>query len=326
MQVEPKLLSLAVPVYNGEKYLPDCLESLKIAIEALPAEDRARIEIVLCDNRSTDKSLELLQAHRIPCDVNIVQPPEHFSNRTRNWNYALHQGTGVWIVMLHADDRMAPGGFGAMLCAIRQKAASKAVVIGGRHRVFEDGGLPGELLPRWRFPALIPGGLIRRYISPFLCVTMPFSLIKNDIFQKVGDFEEEYELVQDWDYWYRILGVGDYYYHPEQFCNWYSHPYNEKTMDRFALEHLLYLFRLSKMNLRGGSEISNFHISRVRLWYPEKNPVEFVRNREEEVFVQSIPVVDSDSAKKNIKKSMFKINISYVLLRVFGYLRLCFLR
>jgi len=53
MNPKPVKISVVVPVYNGEKYLPDCLDSL--ARQTLLPD-----KIIVVDNASKDKSLEIL--------------------------------------------------------------------------------------------------------------------------------------------------------------------------------------------------------------------------------------------------------------------------
>ena len=50
-------VSIGIPVYNGDKYLPHALDSLL-------AQSFKDFEIVISDNASTDGTAELCQAYR----------------------------------------------------------------------------------------------------------------------------------------------------------------------------------------------------------------------------------------------------------------------
>ena len=50
-------VSIGIPVYNGDKYLPDALDSLL-------AQSFKDFEIVISDNASTDRTAEICQAYR----------------------------------------------------------------------------------------------------------------------------------------------------------------------------------------------------------------------------------------------------------------------
>ena len=52
MEKNKQLVSVGLPVYNGEKYLAG-------AIESLLSQDYTNIEIILCDNASTDNTSQI---------------------------------------------------------------------------------------------------------------------------------------------------------------------------------------------------------------------------------------------------------------------------
>ncbi|MCH7541578.1 glycosyltransferase [Patescibacteria group bacterium] len=68
--ISKPLISVVIPAYNEEKYLPDCLESLDN--QTLP---REKYEVIVVDNNSTDKTAEVAQRYGsrlIGCQVQGV--------------------------------------------------------------------------------------------------------------------------------------------------------------------------------------------------------------------------------------------------------------
>ena len=65
MSVRP-LLSIVVPVFNGGKLINACLNSIRIATDRLSEDDRARLEIIVCDNHSTDSTLATAKLASFP--------------------------------------------------------------------------------------------------------------------------------------------------------------------------------------------------------------------------------------------------------------------
>ncbi len=120
-------LSVVVPVYNGEKYLKECLDSIATAVLVVTPERRSELEVIICDNHSTDASGDIAAAARFACLNQIVRPGQHEDNRTRNWRAGLAAATGTWVMMLHADDLLAPGGLDALLEAEVQRSSSVAL-------------------------------------------------------------------------------------------------------------------------------------------------------------------------------------------------------
>ena len=104
------LLSVVVPVFNGGSFMPICLDSLKQAAQSLTKNQRANVEIIICDNHSNDGTFELANEFQCGCQVRVLRPPNHFENRTANWHHGLMHAQGRWMMMLHCDDRMAPEG------------------------------------------------------------------------------------------------------------------------------------------------------------------------------------------------------------------------
>jgi glycosyltransferase involved in cell wall biosynthesis len=308
------LLSLAVPVYNGSKFLPGCLDSLEAGVKALPEADRSALELVLCDNHSTDDSLEQLRARHFGCATQIIQPPAHFENRTLNWDHALRATHGEWMLMLHADDLLAPGGFNEMFQAIRRKAAARAALIGGQHRVFTATTPPGRPLPRWPLPSLVSGEKLRAKILPHLCVFPPFLIMRRSVYDTVGGLDPQYQLVQDWDLWYRMLAHGGNLYHPGIFCHWLSHPYSESMGNLFSREMMLFVSRLSDTP----TDALKFQLAKIRTHNATIRLSELVAETDAEPKVASLEPITPESAAEVLRSFNRQVGIDLQLLRLTG--------
>ena len=57
MEPNKPLISVVVPVYNMERYLERCVDSIL-------AQDYANLELILVDDGSTDKSLSICHRYR----------------------------------------------------------------------------------------------------------------------------------------------------------------------------------------------------------------------------------------------------------------------
>lgn len=85
-------ISVVVPVYNGEKTLPLCLDSLMNL--DYPKED---FEIIVVDNNSTDKTQEIIK--RYP--VRYVFEPHRNCAKARN--KGIKSSKGEFVAFLDAD-------------------------------------------------------------------------------------------------------------------------------------------------------------------------------------------------------------------------------
>ncbi|AFN75414.1 glycosyl transferase family 2 [Melioribacter roseus P3M-2] len=81
-------------VKNEEKYLKDCLESVKNLVN----------EIVIVDTGSTDNTVSIAKEYNAK-----VYNFEWINDFSAARNYALSKSTGDWILYLDADERLEPG-------------------------------------------------------------------------------------------------------------------------------------------------------------------------------------------------------------------------
>ena len=225
-------------MYNGERDLLGCLASIRAALDALPAAERAAIEVIVCDNWSTDASFEIASHAGLPCRYRVMRPAQHEPNRTRNWRAGFAEASAEWMMMLHADDLLAQSGFDALLRAIDRPEARRAAIITGRHRTFEDPARPSGLHPRWTATSLMPGKAIGRTVLTLHCPFVPFVLMRRAAYQSVGGLDERWELVQDWALWMRLARVGDVLFVPEEIGWWRLHATSPKYREVNAREHV----------------------------------------------------------------------------------------
>lgn len=86
-------LSLSMIVKNEEKYLKDCLESVKSVVD----------EIVIVDTGSTDNTIEIAKEYKAK-----IYHFDWIHDFSAARNYALQYSSGEWILYLDADERLDP--------------------------------------------------------------------------------------------------------------------------------------------------------------------------------------------------------------------------
>ena len=97
MASRPKI-SVALCTYNGEKFLAEQLESL--AAQTLPP-----VEIVVCDDDSTDSTLSILDEFRKRSDIPIhIHRNSERLGVTRNFRKAIGLCSGDYIALCDQDD------------------------------------------------------------------------------------------------------------------------------------------------------------------------------------------------------------------------------
>jgi glycosyltransferase involved in cell wall biosynthesis len=86
-------LSVVLAVYNEEKNLKDCLESVKNLAD----------EIIIVDGGSKDKTLEIAEKYNARIKVTDNPPMFHINKQK-----AIDMATKEWILQLDADERLTP--------------------------------------------------------------------------------------------------------------------------------------------------------------------------------------------------------------------------
>jgi glycosyltransferase involved in cell wall biosynthesis len=106
-------LSIVVPAYNEEKLLPEtlrCIRRAAAAFEPLGWE----VELIVCDNNSSDRTAELARA----AGATVVFEPVNQIARARNTGAAA--ATGDWLLFIDADSQPSPELFGDLASVIKQ--------------------------------------------------------------------------------------------------------------------------------------------------------------------------------------------------------------
>jgi glycosyltransferase involved in cell wall biosynthesis len=178
------LVSALITVYNGERYLGE-------AIESALAQTYDRIELIVVDNGSTDRSPEI--ARSFGPRVRVHVEPERGINRVRN--AAVAEAAGEHLAFLDGDDVWDP------LKTERQIAAfaadpSAAVVIGHVEQFLSPDCDP-SLARRFRIPERPQPGLVLGAV-----------LAPRRVFDLVGPLSTEYSISDGLEWFLQVRRHG----------------------------------------------------------------------------------------------------------------------
>lgn len=90
------LVSILIPCYNSEKYIGDTIQSCI-------AQKYSNVEVIIVDNGSADKSIEIAEAWASRCD-NIHLYTQQNSGVCRARNLAFSKSARNYILYLDTDD------------------------------------------------------------------------------------------------------------------------------------------------------------------------------------------------------------------------------
>lgn len=113
------VISVIMPVYNVEAYLPECVESVL-------NQDYDKLEVILIDDGSTDTSGELCDQYgaRDP-RVRVIHQKNAGAAAAKN--AGLEMATGEYLSFVDSDDFLEPNVYGYMVALLEQTGADAGV-------------------------------------------------------------------------------------------------------------------------------------------------------------------------------------------------------
>ena len=105
------MISIIVPIYNAEQYLPTCLQSLL-------SQTITDLELILVDDGSTDNSLSIAQ-QMAKQDKRITLLTQPHAGQSAARNLGLQHAKGEYIAFVDADDQLAQDWCEQHLAAIK---------------------------------------------------------------------------------------------------------------------------------------------------------------------------------------------------------------
>lgn len=200
-------LSIAIPAYNRPGWLERSLRSLLVAAP----EAYNELEIVVTDDSTSDECAEVCQTVLQPWPGRwLYHRNPQTLGMTGNWNKAIQTATGDYVLVLHDDDFLLPGGVETILETLRGLTPRRGVLQFGV-RVVDDQGqlLREQTSPKteWLEPAAAVYNLVR--YSSF--IRFPGMVVERCRFEDVGYFDAEFGGAADVEMWLRLLSQAGLY-------------------------------------------------------------------------------------------------------------------
>jgi glycosyltransferase involved in cell wall biosynthesis len=199
-------VDVVIPVRDGARFLPACLDS----VLAQTCPPRA---IIVVDDGSTDATPQVLceYARRWQGLQTIRSEPRGVSHAR---NLALQASRAPFVAFLDADDVWEPSKLGRQLALFDGQRPRLGFVHCG-YRLIDELGRPvaGEqiLAPRARgcifSELLIHGNIVSGSGSAVV--------VRRQVLDLVGGFDERLFLGEDWDLWIRLASVAEIDFVPE---------------------------------------------------------------------------------------------------------------
>lgn len=186
MKNKHPLISVVLPIYNGEKFLLETLES--ISSQTFPD-----WELIAINDGSNDGSQKILDEYAsIESRMLIVSRENRGLVETLNEGIKLAKGE--WIARMDADDICLPDRFSRQLSWLQD---NKAVICGGGIKRIGEGSGGNS----WEFPTSTEG--IYAWLMFRSAFAHPTVFIKREIAAKMP-YSKEFTYSEDYELWTRM--------------------------------------------------------------------------------------------------------------------------
>ena len=181
------LISVIMPVYNVEKYLPESIESVL-------NQDHRNLELILIDDGSTDGSGGICDAYALK-DSRVRVIHQGNGGAAAAKNAGLRIASGTYLSFVDSDDYLQPNVYGYMLNVLRENHAD-AVQFS-----FQD------VYQSWKEPQILTPCVLNereyliRFTKDWTCALLWNKLYKRSLFD--GVFFEEGHKIDDEYFTYR---------------------------------------------------------------------------------------------------------------------------
>jgi glycosyltransferase involved in cell wall biosynthesis len=226
----PKV-SVIIPTYNYARFIGQAIQSVLV-------QSYQDFEVIVVDDGSSDNTAEVVGG--FGSQVRYLRQENRGANATRN--AGIKAARGEFIAFLDADDLWMPE---KLALQIRlSEARSEAGLIYGGMLLFDS--TSGAVIGYHPLSRCHEGWVMRQlYMYQF--VPSPTPLIRREVFERVGAFDEGVTGPDDWDMWLRIAARFQFALVAEPVALYRVHASvaGSKSVDQYAAEMITFFERMA---------------------------------------------------------------------------------
>lgn len=213
------LVSIVMPVYNTERYLPE-------AVRSVLAQTFQNWELLVLSDESPGDARSVMAGFDDP-RIRFLEHKNGGPAFTRN--RGMRESRGEFIAFLDSDDVWLPEKLDKQL-ALFQQNPDAGVVYSQRETIDEQ----GRILEGYK-PTLYAGKILDRlYVDNFVC--MSSAVMRREVMDKVGLIDERLRMSEDFDYWLRVACFFQFAYVDEPLVKYRLHSSQVSTRTDYRIK------------------------------------------------------------------------------------------
>ncbi|EWY38030.1 glycosyl transferase [Skermanella stibiiresistens SB22] len=189
-------MSVVMPSYNSAEFIEQAIESVR-------AQTYPHFELLVCDDGSTDATIEIVE-RLARQDDRIRLLRNNSRNISRNCNVGLFQAKYPWIARLDADDVMVPARLELQIRAAEQDPS--VVLWGGFARLVDRAGKPLRTLRTG--PTTAAEFEETRLAGSMFVIQGPTVMFRRDIALEIGGYDPFFNSAEDLELLHRMTARG----------------------------------------------------------------------------------------------------------------------
>lgn len=189
-----KMVSVIMPMYNAEAYVSD-------AIESVIKQNYSPLELIIVDDGSSDKSLEIALQYQSD-NVRVFSQPNSGACVARN--RALRESSGTFVKFLDADDLLGKDCLSVQVAQI-EGLGEKEIPFGDYNFINPEGQVIHEHKFSWQ-EELDANQELFFYTHWEVLISAP--LHRRELLEEVGFFDEKLPRGQEYDLHFRLANFG----------------------------------------------------------------------------------------------------------------------
>ena len=189
------LVSVIIPCYNRQDYIAETIDSVL-------NQTWSNIELIVVDDGCTDRSRQILESYGEK--IRLMEHPGRINKgQSAAINVGLRCANGDYVAILDSDDVFLPEKIEKQVCFLSQHRQYGLVYSNG-HAIDEKGRMLYLLLDEGHLPPTGPETVLLNS-----CFNLPSNaLVRKEVFDQAGWFEETYRSAQDHDMAIRVAEIA----------------------------------------------------------------------------------------------------------------------
>ncbi len=191
------MIDAIIPVYNGEKFIIE-------AIKSIEGQTLKPDHIFIINDGSTDNTEEVVLGYKNKCSIPVIYIKKENGGPNSARNIGIKNSNAEFLAFLDADDVWEERKLEEQMQIFKESLFSNLGLVYGKYDTIDKLGKPSNdgtvaLDTRYRGNAYKVLMEANKILGSASCV-----LIKKEVFNVVGNFDENLRFAEDWDMWLRI--------------------------------------------------------------------------------------------------------------------------